>query len=242
MISKIIPVASIYHTCRYICSKSANVLLSEGVRDFDFKLTADDFEWQRQLKPGKGKAFLHAVLSFHPSDILSDEMLSKIAIQYLHLLGILNTQLFVVKHTDRSHTHLHILANMVDNDGIVIKDNFIGLRGKKAAQQLTYQHSLTVAIKKDLALTHLGNMNEYETSRYKIYIAIDGFLPLCSSIKELVTMLDVQGIETQFKYNEQSQEIHGISFKLGKFCFKGSKVDRKFSYNELKKTFLSKPD
>jgi hypothetical protein len=32
-------------------------------------------------------------------------------------------------------------------------------------------------------------------------------------------------------------EIEGISFKMGNICFKGSEVDRKFSYNKKKKEF-----
>ena len=32
----------------------------------------------------------------------------------------------VVKHIDKNHFHLHILANLVDNNGEVIKDNWIG--------------------------------------------------------------------------------------------------------------------
>jgi hypothetical protein len=36
--------------------------------------------------------------------------------QYLQRLGIVNTQYSIVKHMDKSHTHLHIVTNMVDND------------------------------------------------------------------------------------------------------------------------------
>jgi len=86
-----------------------------------------------------------------------------------------------------------------------------------------------------MALTHLENMNEQEVARYKIYMAIAGILPGCKSMEELANSLKQQDIETQFKYKGQTQEIQGVSFKTGEFCFKGSKVDRQFSFAGLQK-------
>jgi ferritin-like metal-binding protein YciE len=238
MISKIVPADSVYHTCRYICNKpGAEVLATDGVREYDFKLMAEDFTRQQQLRPGKQKAFFHGILSFHPSEKPSNETLMAIASQYLQRLGIVNTQYSIVKHTDKSHLHLHVVANMVDNNGNVIRDNFTGLRGKKVAQQLTQEYKLIPAIKKDLALTNLENMNEHEVARYKIYMAIAENLPHCNSMEILVNRLKQQSIDTQFKYKGQTQEIQGVSFKTGNYSFKGSQVDRKFSFAGLQKAF-----
>ncbi|MCS3801443.1 relaxase/mobilization nuclease domain-containing protein [Niastella sp. OAS944] len=236
MISKVVPADSVYHTCRYICNKpGSEVLATDGVREFDYKLMAEDFIRQQQLRPGKQKAFFHGILSFHPTEKPSNETLTTIAAQYLDRLGIVDTQYSIVKHTDRSHLHLHVVANMVDNNGNVIKDNFTGMRGKKVAQQLTQEYKLIPAIKKDLALTNLENMNEHEVVRYKIYMAIAENLPNCNSLNDLVTRLKHQGIDTQFKYKGQTQEIQGVSFKTGNYSFKGSQVDRKFSFAGLQK-------
>jgi hypothetical protein len=236
MISKVVPADSVYHTCRYICNKpGSEVLATDGVREFDFKLMAEDFICQQQLRPGKQKAFFHGILSFHPTEKPSDETLTTIAGQYMDRLGIVNTQYSIVKHTDRSHLHLHVVANMVDNNGKVIKDNYIGLRGKKVAQQLTQEYKLIPAIKKDITLTNLENMNEHEAARYKIYMAIAENLPHCNSIEALVIRLKQKRIDTQFKYKGQTQEIQGVSFKIGKYSFKGSQVDRRFSFAGLQK-------
>jgi hypothetical protein len=237
VISKVVPADSVYHTCRYIYNKpGSEVLATDGVREFDYKLMAEDFIRQQQLRPGKQKAFFHGILSFHPTEKPSDETLTKIAGQYLERLGIVDTQYSIVKHTDRSHLHLHVVANMVDNNGNVIKDNFTGLRGKKVAQQLTQEYKLIPAIKKDLALTNLENMNEHEVARYKIYMAIAENLLKCNTMEDLVTRLKQQGIDTQFKYKGQTQEIQGVSFKTGNYSFKGSQVDRKYSFAGLQKS------
>ncbi len=149
MISKPVSSGSFYHTCRYICNKpGAEVLLTEGVRDYDFKLMADDFETQHQHRPSKSKACFHSILSFHPDEKPSDETMMEIAKKYLTQLGIANTQYAISKHTDKAHLHLHIVANMVNNQGEAISDSWIGLRGKKVAQRLTEEYKLIPALKK----------------------------------------------------------------------------------------------
>jgi hypothetical protein len=237
MISKPIPAESFYHTCRYICLKpGAEVLVTEGVREQNYKVMAEDFIRQQQLRPSKAKACLHAILSFHPSEKPSNEIMVEIARKYLERLGIVNTQFAVVKHTDRAHPHLHIVANMVDNKGQAISDSWIGLRGKKVAQTLTQEYNLVPAIRKDLALTHTEAMNEQEAIKYKIYHAITENLPLCRTLEDLEKRLTSQGIEVQYKYKGQTQERQGISFKMENACFKGSQIDRKYSLAGLQKT------
>ena len=236
MISKPIPANSFYHTCRYVCQKTgAEVLYAEGVRAHDYRLMAEDFLSQQQMRPTKEKACFHSILSFHPSEKPSDEQLKEIALKYLDLLGIKNTQVVITRHTDKAHPHLHIIANMVDNGGGVISDSWIGLRGKKIAQQLTEEYHLIPAVRKDMSLTNTEALSQSEAAKYKIYVAIAENLPYCRTMEELEIRLLGLGIETQYKYKGQTQEKQGISFKMGDVCFKGSQVDRKFSLSRLQK-------
>jgi hypothetical protein len=48
-----------------------------------------------------------------------------------------------------------------------------------------------------------------------------------------------QGIHTQYKYKGQTQELQGISFRIGKDRFKGSQIDRKFSPGNLQKALAA---
>jgi hypothetical protein len=60
-------------------------------------------------------------------------------------------------------------------------------------------------------------------------------LPHCRNLKELESRLLNQGIDVQYKYKGQTNEKQGVSFKIGNFCYKGSQVDRKFSFAGLQK-------
>ena len=237
MISKHLPANSFYHTCRYISQKpGAEVLLSEGVRGHDYKLMATDFEMQQQLRPSKTQSCFHGILSFYPGEKLSDETMKEIALKYLKDLGIINTQYAVSKHIDKAHLHMHIVANMVNNEGKAISDSWIGLRGKKIAQRLTQENKLIPALEKNLTLTNMEALSLSEANKYKIYIAISENLPHCRTMGELERRLLKLGIETQYKYKGQTQERQGVSFKLDNIYFKGSQVDRKFSCAGLEKT------
>ncbi|MDQ2718137.1 MAG: relaxase/mobilization nuclease domain-containing protein [Bacteroidota bacterium] len=237
MISKVVIGNGFYGACRYVCmdQKRAVVLDTQGVRNYNYKLMADDFETQQQFRPSLSKAVFHGILSFYPGEKIADESMIEIARKYLAELKINNTQYAITKHTDKDHQHLHILANLVNNKGETIKDSWIGLRGKKAAQKLTLQYNLKIAQGKNLDKTHLENLNEKEASRYIIYQEILQTLPHCKNLDELKQKLQKQSIETLYKYKGQTTELQGISFKIGEYKFKGSEIDRKFSIMNLEK-------
>jgi hypothetical protein len=239
MVSKIFPGHSFYHACRYIVNKpEAEVLECIGVREHNYQVMADDFIAQQKLRPEKEKACFHCCLSFYPGEKVSDEQLKQIAKEYLERLKIVDTQVAIIKHSDRRHLHMHVVANMVDNNGKVISDSFLGLRGKKTAQQLTLEHKLVPALKKDLSLTNYEALRKSEATKYKVYEAILQVLPQCETLKELENKLQLRGIETQYKYKGQISEKQGVSFKLEDYSFKGSQVDRQFSLGNLEKTLL----
>ena len=67
-------------------------------------------------------------------------------------------------------------------------------------------------------------------------MAVSANLPYCRNLEELEKRLSKLGIEMQYKYKGQTTERQGVSFKIGNDCFKGSKVDRQFSYGNLQKS------
>jgi hypothetical protein len=237
MISKVIIGKTFSGACRYVCKdqRRAVVLDAEGVRSYDWKLMSEDFERQHSLRLALSKAVFHGILSFYPGEKIEDEKMIEIAREYLQKMNVADTQFSITKHIDKNHSHLHIIANLVNNKGETIKDNWIGLRGKKIAQELTTKYGLKEAISKDLSVTHLEQLNEKEANRYIIYQAIFEMLPQCRSLDDLKEKLAVKNIETLYKYKGQTKELQGISFRIGDFKYKGSEIDRQFSLKNLEK-------
>lgn len=237
MLSKVFTGHSFRGAVRYVHhdQSRAVVLATEGVRGHDYRLMIQDFELQHSLRPSKKQACFHSILSFYPGENPGDKMIVEIARKYLESIGITNTQYAITKHTDKAHLHMHIIANMVDNDGNSIKDSWIGYRGKKVAQQLTQEYNLVPALEKKLERTHLKALSQSEANKYKVYQAITESLPLCRNMEELQSRLQKLGIAMQYKYKSGTDEKQGVSFRMGEDCFKGSKVDRKFSLAGLER-------
>ena len=101
---------------------------------------AKDFEMQQVMRPSLTKAVFHGIISFYPGEKIEDKMMAAIAKKYLQEMKIINNQFAIGKHLDKNHSHLHIIANLVNNNGETIKANWIGLRGKKVAQKLTVEY------------------------------------------------------------------------------------------------------
>src|ERR1043165_8240139 len=133
--------------------KRAVVLETEGVRSYDYKFMAKDFEMQQAFRPSLKKAVFHGILSFYPGEKIEDQKMVEIAKEYLQEMKIVDTQFAIVKHIDKNHSHLHIIANLVNNKGEAIKDNWIGLKGKKVSQKLTIKYGLIEAVRKNIELT-----------------------------------------------------------------------------------------
>lgn len=240
MISKVIkPAKSFGRICRYLLDKreEAVVILSEGVRDYDHRKMAEDFNMQAGQNPDLSNPVQHIILAFPPGEELSDQKLAEISLEYLAELGLDQTQYVVVSHQDKDHKHLHIVLNRVGNNGKTIKDSFLGLKGKKKAQELTRRHGLQQAEKKDLKKTHTQQMNPYDKTRYEIYRAIREGLTHSKNVKELENYLKRKEIEVIYKYKGKTDEVQGMSFKKDEFKYKASEIDRRFSYGNLQKIF-----
>ena len=63
------------------------------------------------------------------------------------------------------------------------------------------------------------------------------WLIYCTSEKEFQDYLQSKGIHVEFKLKLTTGEIEGISFSYDNVSFKGSQIDRRFSYGNLKKEF-----
>lgn len=260
MISKVfITGKSFGETCRYVCQElkqeneqtlkpedvsqyisrqlnKAQVLYFEGVRGYDYRLMAVDFERQHSFTPEKEKPVFHGMLSFPAGENPGDARMVEIARQYLQEIGMTRTQFAIVKHTDKEHLHMHIVANRVDYEGQIIGKGLIVERGIKAAQKLTREYKLIPHHTKRLEQTHQEALHEPDAYRYRLYQSIKELLPACKNLVDLEKGLLEQGISMRYRQDRQSGARQGISFRIEQYCFQGSKVDPAYSLKNLERT------
>ena len=239
MISKVfITGKSFGETCAYLCKdmRRAEVLAVEGVRGYDYRCMAADFEVQHRLMPEKEKPVFHGVLSFPAGEKPADERMVELARKYLEEIGMKNTQYAVVKHTDTAHLHVHVIANRVNNEGKVTGQGLIIERGIRAAEKLTREYGLSAERGKQLDRTNMEALHKPDAKKYRLYQAIQESLPGCGRLEDLEKKLLEKGISTRYKYDAVNHERVGISFRIEGQSFKGSGVDKAFSFSGLQRT------
>ena len=236
MIAKIIKGAAFGGVINYMLSKEkgkAKVLASNNIGFIDQNLCADEFTLQASMRPNVQKPVCHTILSFSASDAerLTDDVMVKIANEYLEKMGYGNTQSLIVRHNDRQHPHLHICINRIGNDGKTISDHNEKYRSTKICRELTERYGLTIGEGKQ-EVNRLRLRGE-DKLQYEIFDAINSILPQSKTWKDFVTGLAQQGITTRFKTKGNTNVVQGIIFEKDGCSFSGSKIDRSCSFSRL---------
>ena len=236
MIAKIIKGADFGGVINYMLSKEkgkAKVLASNNIGFIDQNLCAHEFALQASMRSNVQKPVCHTILSFSASNAerLTDDVMVKIANEYLEKMGYGDTQSLIVRHSDRQHPHLHICINRIGNDGKTISDRNEKYRSTKICRELTERYGLTLGEGKKAVNRH--RLRGEDKLRYEIFDAIKTALLHSKNWKDFVADLERQDIATRFKTKGNTDVVQGIIFKKNGCSFSGSKIDRSCSFSRL---------
>ena len=237
MIAKIIKGINFSGVVNYMLSKredEAKVLQAIGVRSSMPNDIAHDFNLQASMRPSVQKPVCHTILSFsaHDTERLTDDVMVKIANEYIEEMGYGDTQSLIVRHSDRQHPHLHICINRIGNKGKTISDCNEKYRSTKICRELTERYGLTIGEEKQEV--NRPRLRGGDKLRYEIFDAIKAILPQSQNWKDFVTGLEQQDITTRFKTKGNTDVVQGIIFEKDGCSFSGSKIDRTCSFSRLK--------
>lgn len=236
MIAKIIKGTDFGGVINYMLSKEegkAMVLASNNIGFTDQNLCAHEFALQASMRPNVQKPVCHTILSFSASDAerLTDDVMVKIANEYLEKMGYGDTQSLIVRHSDRRHPHLHICINRIGNDGKTISDRNEKYRSTKICRELTERYGLKLGEGKKAV--NRQRLRGEDKLRYEIFDAIKAVLPESKNWKDFVADLNKKGIATRFKTKGNTDVVQGIIFEKDGCSFCGSKIDRSYSFSRL---------
>ncbi|WP_302461390.1 relaxase/mobilization nuclease domain-containing protein, partial [Bacteroides clarus] len=195
------------------------------------------FCMQTGMNPDLKKPVGHIALSYSAVDApkLTDEKMIQLAQEYMREMKITDTQYIIVRHQDREHPHVHIVFNRIDNNGKTISDRNDMYRNEQVCKKLKAKHGLYFAGGKEQVKQH--RLKEPDKSKYEIYHAVKNEIGKSRNWQQLQERLAEKGITVRFKYKGQTDEIQGVSFSKGEYTFKGSEIDRSFSFSKLDKCF-----
>jgi hypothetical protein len=166
----------------------------------------------------------------------------EIAVKYLPQIRMINTQYAIIKHTDTTHTHMHIIANRIDYNGDHIDTYPEILNSNDAVRKLIREYDLMPVGSKNLRQTNFDALDNSETRKYAIYRSIKECLPGCRGLEELEQRLLLLGIDTQFRMDNDGGRRIGISFRYQNEAFRGSDIDPDCKLQALQHTLSLKQD
>ena len=238
MIGKIKKGSGFKGCVNYVLGKEqAAVLHADGVLTESRGDIIRSFFMQTGMNPDLKKPVGHIALSYSVVDApkLTDEKMIQLAQEYMREMKITDTQYIIVRHQDREHPHVHIVFNRIDNNGKTISDRNDMYRNEQVCKKLKAKHGLYFAKGKEHVKQH--RLREPDKSKYEIYNAVKDEIGKSKNWQQLQTRLAEKGIGIHFKYRGQAGEVQGISFSKGEYTFKGSEIDRSFSFSKLDKCF-----
>ena len=235
MIGKIMKAASFKRCVQYVTGKEdAKILASDGVLLMSTQDIIDSFEFQRQLNPRISKPVGHIALSFLPKDKdkLTDEMMARIAMEYMELMGIKDTQFILVRHFDNGNPHCHLVYNRINNEGKTITDQNDFRRNEQVTKLLKRKYGLTFS--KGKGRTKTERLRGTEKTKYEIYHAVGTGLLRCKSWPEFVNHLKTNGVEVELVMRRNGskdlKDLQGMRFKKDGYTFKASQIRRGLSF------------
>ena len=238
MIGKIRKGASFGGCVRYVMGKdNAEIIASDGVLLGNNLEITDCFNYQCLLNPKIKQPVGHIALSFKPEDkpVLSNEFMAKIALEYMDLMGIRNTQFILVRHHNTDNPHCHLVYNRIGYDGKVISSQGDYKRNEIATKRLKDKYGLTYA--DDKGKTNVEKLRDSERVKYEIHNAVKQALKRSKTWEELVVGLALQGVKLEFVGRsgkmKTAGDIQGIRFTKDGLTFKGSQISRKLSFAKL---------
>lgn len=239
MIGKLKKGSSFGGCIRYVTGKDeAKIIASDGVLLGTNAEMTQNFELQRQLNPRIKKPVGHIALSFKPEDKprLTDEFMAKIALEYMQMMGIKDTQFIIVRHHNTHNPHCHIVYNRINNEGKLISDRNDYRRNEQVTKALKSRYGLTYGT--DKSKTNTRKLRNAERAKYEIHNAVKDALEVADSWQKFKNELAKRGVLLELGYKDKERtKVQGIRFCKDGYSFKGTQISRGYSFGKLNARF-----
>jgi hypothetical protein len=241
----------------YLFGKEGARQIGSNMERTNPKDLAVEFRFSQQLNPKTKRAVYHASLSLPHNDRvsvasrketptigdrLSDETWHEIAQKYLRAMNFDMNQYVVVRHTDRTHDHVHIAASRIKLDGTTVSDSWDYRHSEAVIRKLEQEYNLQSvqgSREKDSYSPTTGERRQLartgeESVRVKLQQAIDHITQDHPTMPELIKRLQQQGVNIRVSYTSINK-VKGISYKLDGVAFSGTHLGKAYTFPGLQK-------
>ena len=122
-----------------------NKIYNDGSGSVDIRRAYEDFMRWIPTSSRTERPMMHISLNPHPDDRLSDTDFTRLAHDYMQMMGLSDMPYMIYKHEDIDHHHVHIVALRVGTDGRCISDRNNFYKNKKVCRELEKKYGLKPA-------------------------------------------------------------------------------------------------
>nr|WP_235623118.1 relaxase/mobilization nuclease domain-containing protein [Tolypothrix sp. PCC 7712] len=203
---------------------------------------AAEFRFSRQLNPKVSRAVYHASLSLPHQESLDDETWHEITQKYLQAMCFDMNQYTVVRHIDREHDHIHIVASRIRLDGTTVSDSWDYRRSEAVIRKLEQEYNLQSvqpSWEKDKHSPTTGERRQLartgeESVRVRLQRSLDQATHDHPTMSELIERSQQQGINVRVGYT-RTGKVKGISYQLDGVAFSGTHLGKAYTFPGLQK-------
>ena len=122
-----------------------NKIYNDGSGSVDIRRAYEDFMRWIPTSSRTERPMMHISLNPHPDDKLSDTDFTRLAHDYMQMMGLGDMPYMIYKHEDIDRHHVHIVALRMGTDGRCISDRNNFYKNKKVCRELEKKYGLKPA-------------------------------------------------------------------------------------------------
>ena len=122
-----------------------NKIYNDGSGSVDIRRAYEDFMRWIPTSSRTERPMMHISLNPHPDDRLSDTDFTRLAHDYMQMMGLGDMPYMIYKHEDIDRHHVHIVALRMGTDGRCISDRNNFYKNKKVCRELEKKYGLKPA-------------------------------------------------------------------------------------------------
>ena len=122
-----------------------NKIYNDGSGTVDIHRAYEDFMRWIPTSSRTERPMMHISLNPHPDDVLSDTDFTRLAHDYMQMMGFADMPYMIYKHADIDRHHVHIVALRVGTDGRCISDRNNFYKNRRVCRELEQRYGLKVA-------------------------------------------------------------------------------------------------
>jgi hypothetical protein len=199
----------------------------------------------RMQRPDLKKYFYHTSINFPKDENVSNDLMTKIGVDYLKANGFHQHQYIMFRHKDAGHPHFHILVNRIGYDGSVVTDSNDYQRSEKVLRDLEKKYNLTQVVGSRESKERGMSNNEIlmmrrtndPSAKVAMQIIIEEVLKSKAqlSTNEFISKLEDRGVKVLFN-QASTGYVSGISYSYQGMVMQGSKLGNAFKWSTIKNT------